>query len=46
MASFTEFEYMDWVIIDEKGWRLKKDAPADIEKAFNEYTNSISMDIK
>lgn len=40
MPDFIDSPYL---IIDEKGWRLKEDAPDDLIKRFEEYMNSLSM---
>lgn len=38
--SFIDSPYL---IIDEKGWRLKEDAPEWLKKEFKEFMDSLSM---
>jgi len=38
-----EFIDSKYLIIDEKGWRLKKDAPEELKKKFKEYMDSLEM---
>lgn len=40
MPSFINSPYL---IIDEKGWRLKEDAPAELKKQFIEYIKSLEI---
>jgi hypothetical protein len=40
VPSFIDSPYL---IIDEKGWRLQDDAPAELKKEFEEYMNSLNL---
>jgi len=40
VPSFIDSPYL---IIDEKGWLLKDDAPGDLVKEFKEYMNSLNL---
>ena len=39
MLPTRKFKFLDseYFYIDEKGWHLKKDAPDDLKKEFEEY---------
>ena len=41
MPKFINSKYL---IIDEKGWRLKEDAPEDLQKEFNEFMQLINKE--
>ena len=43
MSTPMEFEYMEWVEVDINGWKLKKDAPEDVKKAYDEFFKNIDM---
>lgn len=41
IVSAPDFINSPYLIIDEKGWRLKEDAPEDLKKQFEEFMKSI-----
>lgn len=41
IVSSPDFIDSPYLIIDEKGWRLKEDAPEDLKKEFEEFMKSI-----
>jgi len=40
IPNFIDSPYL---IIDEKGWRLKEDAPKELKEEFKKYMNSLNM---
>lgn len=43
VPSFINSPYL---IIDEKGWRLKEDAPESLKKEFEEYMKEVNTHIE
>ena len=43
MTTPTEPNFMDWIIVDENGWHLRKDAPDHIKKQYEEWEKEIQM---
>lgn len=43
IGSTPKFINSTYLIIDEKGWRLKEDAPDELKKEFDEYMKSLEM---
>lgn len=41
-----EFKYMEWIEIDIDGWHLKKDAPEEVKKAYEEYMKDDTLEIE
>ena len=41
IPSFMKSKYL---IIDEKGWRLKEGAPEELQKEFNEFMRLINKE--
>lgn len=41
-TELPKFINSPYLIIDEKGWRLKKDAPEELKKEFKEFMNEIN----
>ena len=39
MPNFINSPYL---IVDEKGWRLKENTPKELEKEFNEYMKIVN----
>jgi hypothetical protein len=37
----TTPDFMEWVIVDEKGWHLKENAPKDVKKKFDDFMKEI-----
>ena len=46
MSTPTEFEYMEWIIVDWNGWTLKKDAPENVKKAYEKFLKDTDMTIE
>ena len=42
--SAPEFISSPYLIIDDKGWRLKPNAPKELQEQFKEFINSLNMD--
>lgn len=42
MIEVPSFINSPYLIIDEKGWRLKEDAPEELKKEFEEYMDMIN----
>jgi len=43
ITNAPDFINSKYLIIDERGWRLKKDAPKELKKEFKEYMESLNM---
>lgn len=41
ITSAPSFINSPYLIIDEKGWRLKDDAPAELKREFEDYMKNI-----
>ena len=43
MPTPTTPDFMNWIIVDENGWHLKKDAPDHIKKQYEKWEKEILM---
>ena len=46
MIEIPNFIDSPYLIIDEKGWRLKDDAPEELKKEFDEFMKEIDSHIE
>lgn len=44
IGNCPDFIDSPYLIIDEKGWRLKKDAPKELKEKYNEYMESLKTE--
>jgi len=43
MPTPTTPDFMNWIIVDENGWRLREDAPDYIKKQYEEWKKEFQM---
>jgi hypothetical protein len=39
-------DFMEWVEVTEKGWKLKPGAPESVKQKFNDYLSQIDNKVK